>query len=265
MYTLCPHCDTVHRLDAGQLARANGRVSCGHCGHRLDAGQLARANGRVSCGHCGKAFNALRHLHDDFPDARAARRRPEYSTQPPVLGADTTAAQGAAPARAPDATDTRSRRPSSVAWWGLAIVLAVLAIASAGWALRDHVPPDGALAGWLQAMGAPGFEPPGAYRDPRRIHLVARDLHSHPTRPGVLVLSATFVNLADRAQPYPVVAVTLLDPDNAPLVARAFEPDEYLAGDAGAPGALAPGQHVPVLLEFADPGEKAVGFEIAFR
>ena len=64
--------------------------------------------------------------------------------------------------------------------------------------------------------------------------LVARDLHAHPTRPGVLVLSATFVNLADRAQPYPVVAVTLLDPDNAPLVARAFDPDEYLAGDASA-------------------------------
>jgi len=240
LFTLCPHCDTVHPLDAARLARANGRVSCGSC---------------------GKAFNALRHLHDDHPDAVSTRRRPDYSTQPPVLGADSAPQDGPPPA--PDSP--MAVRRSDRGWWALALVLALVAAVNAGWALRDRLPRDGALAGWLRDLGVSGFEAPDAWRDPGRIHLVARDLHTHPSRTGVLVLSATFVNLAEREQPYPTVAVTLLDPDNAPLLARAFEPAEYLAVEGERPGTLAPNQHVPLLLEFNDPGEQAVGFEIAFR
>ncbi len=90
-------------------------------------------------------------------------------------------------------------------------------------------------------------------------------MHDHPTRPGILVLSATFVNLAGQSQPYPDVAVALRDSENRTVAARRFSPADYLLQPPGEGVRLASGQQVPILLEFADPGERATGFEITFH
>lgn len=242
MFTLCPHCDTVHRVDAAALSQANGRVRCGGC---------------------GKAFNSLRHLFDDFPNRASDARRPAYSTSAPLLRVETN--ESGPPE---DAQEAEPRawwsRWSRHGWWALVAVLCLATVLNTAWLFRERISPDSAVGGWLHGIGVSGFEPPGEFRDPSLFHLVARDIHTHPTRPGVLVLSATFVNLAERAQPYPTVAVTLLDPDSRPLVVRSFPPEDYLAVDTDTPK-LTPNQHVPILLEFQDPGEKAVGFELAFR
>jgi predicted Zn finger-like uncharacterized protein len=39
MYSQCPQCKTVFRLEAGQLAAAQGKVRCGRCAHVFDARQ----------------------------------------------------------------------------------------------------------------------------------------------------------------------------------------------------------------------------------
>jgi hypothetical protein len=81
----------------------------------------------------------------------------------------------------------------------------------------------------------------------------------------MLVLSATFVNLATRTQRYPMLSVTLLDADNRPLARRVFEPREYLLTGVDPDDRMKPGVRTPLLLEFVDPGEQAVGFELVFR
>jgi hypothetical protein len=79
-----------------------------------------------------------------------------------------------------------------------------------------------------------------------------------------LVLSATIVNLAREAQDLPTLAVTLMDADNRLLATREFAPVEYVLPGADPTRQLKPNVHTPILLEFLDPGEHAVGFELAF-
>lgn len=238
MFTCCPRCKSAHPLNAAHLSRAAGQVRCGQCGH---------------------AFNALRHLHDDVPGRKPGTSEAPDNGPPPVLGQgglapsiDLAATESPAPAR---------RWP----WWLLLAALLLATVFNLAWTFREALLERPGVRDFLVSQGVPGVEPLPPFRDPARIHLVSRDFHAHPTRPGVLVLSATFVNLAAQEQPYPELLVILSDADNRQLATRAFSPAEYLlpGTDPGLP--MGAGVHVPLLLEFADPGEQAVGFELRFR
>ncbi len=239
MYTLCPQCHYVHTLGAEQLAPRGGQVRCARCEH---------------------VFNALDRLYDDYPDGRRLAFRRSNDAPVPELGRKPAPRSRAEAIEPP--VQPRPRR------WPWAVLVAVLTLATAvnlAWTFREALPRDGAIAGFLRGLAVPGFEPEPVFRDPSRIHLVTRDIHDHPTRPGVLVLSATFVNLAPRAQPYPGVAVTLRDRDDRPIAARQFSPADYLLRAPREGELLAPDQQVPILLEFADPGQQATGFELEFH
>jgi predicted Zn finger-like uncharacterized protein len=239
MYTLCPQCETVHSLHARQLATAAGKVRCARC---------------------DTTFQSLDALYDEYPDKHQEPCRRQQDADPPELGRKPAprlpAQDDAPPARA---------EPARWPWFTLLALLVIATGVNLAWTASDLIPRDGALAATLHRWSIPGFEPPPPFRDPSRIHLLTRDMHEHPTRPGVLVLSATFVNLADQGQPYPEVMVALKNSDDRVLAARIFEPADYLI-EAPAPEAkLSSGEQVPLLLEFADPGERATGFELTFR
>jgi hypothetical protein len=97
------------------------------------------------------------------------------------------------------------------------------------------------------------------------IHLVSRELSSHPHLSGRLRLSATIVNRATRKQPYPDIEVTLLDASGRSLLQKRFVPADYL--DPGsAPGAsMVPHAYLPLAVDLEDPGLRAVGFELEFK
>lgn len=239
MYTLCPQCETVHSLDARQLATATGKVRCARC---------------------DTTFQALDALYDQYPDNRQVPCRRQHDAEPPELGRKPVPR---APAQ--DADPPVQAGPARGPWVLLLAVLLIATVVNLAWTAQDLIPRDGKLAATLHRWSIPGFEPPPPFRDPSRIHLLTRDMHDHPTRPGVLVLSATFVNLADRGQPYPEVMVALKNSDDRVLAARIFEPADYLIQSPGPDAELASGEQVPLLLEFADPGERATGFELTFR
>ena len=89
-------------------------------------------------------------------------------------------------------------------------------------------------------------------------------MHTHPTRSGILVLSLTFVNLAQSRQVFPEMEITLLDGSNQQVARRRFQPADYLSTGSNIQSGLATDVYLPVLLELGDPGEQAVGFEIKF-
>lgn len=238
MYTLCPQCDSVHPLNAGQLAADQGYVRCARCSTR---------------------FSALEHLFDDYPDKQRSGVA-ENTAETPEVGRKPAPEIPAAPLEPP----VQERKPR----WPWAVAVSVLTLATVinlTWTFRDAIPKQGTAAKLLNSLGVPGFTPPPPYRDPSRIHLVTRDIHNHPSRDGVLVLSATFINLAEQAQPYPEVAIVLTNADNQPLAARRFQPQDYLLRVPSADDSLDPNEQVPILLEFADPGERATGYEITFH
>ena len=82
------------------------------------------------------------------------------------------------------------------------------------------------------------------------------------TAPGALRLRASVVNRANRAQPYPLLRVTLEDRFGAKVAQREFTPVEYLPGHTAPGQLLAPGARADADLSLADPGSQAVGFEL---
>jgi predicted Zn finger-like uncharacterized protein len=240
MYTRCPGCESLHVVNAELLAHSRGSVKCGRCGQK---------------------FDALASLFDEWPEAGAVAPPAGKRYRPPVLGSDQDLPAPFGPAsREPPGSD-RGR----AGWLAALSLLTLLTLLHAAWAFREEllaVPAARALfARWHLVSDVPG----GVLRDPERIQVVSRDLHSHPTRAGMLVLSATFVSRAHAAQAWPELELTLLDLDGEAMARRRFKPAEYLPDPTAFSGLIRPDVHVPVLLEFASPGDQAVGFQIAFR
>jgi len=120
------------------------------------------------------------------------------------------------------------------------------------------------VSAWMKQDDPMQIEEQGLLKDPQHIQLVSRDMHTHPTRAGILVLSLTFVNLAERNQVYPELEITLMNGTNQPVAQRRLQAADYLRPGADTQAGLAADVYLPVLLELGDPGDQAVGFEIRF-
>lgn len=76
-----------------------------------------------------------------------------------------------------------------------------------------------------------------------------------------LTLRASIINRGERTQPLPLLRVTLQDRFGNHVALRDLQPREYLPTPQSA-ALLGPGQRVDAEVAMADPGGKAVGFEI---
>ena len=253
MHTRCPGCQAVHPVTAAVLAQGNGLYRCGHC---------------------RKVSNALQNLFDHWPDADEAPVSAQFKQrQLPVLGSEhpletPPAGEDEEDFELPDdlleawgEPTSRSRRNWAIAAGAMAVVTLLNVVFVSGDALLAQP----SIRGALQGMGL--VEAPAAqtWRDLDLLHLASSEMHSHPTLDDTLVLNATIVNRADRAQPYPALQITLLDAQAQPLAARVFVPEEYLPDGAGAQTGMPPGDYLPVIMELRDPGSHAVGFEMNFQ
>lgn len=83
---------------------------------------------------------------------------------------------------------------------------------------------------------------------------------SDPSTPGALKVRASITNLAEFAQPYPLLKLMLEDRWGDQVRARAFEPVEYLDPGTAPERLLAPAQKVNATVNIVDPGPDAEGF-----
>lgn len=83
---------------------------------------------------------------------------------------------------------------------------------------------------------------------------------SDPSTPGTLKVRASVKNLADYAQPYPLLKLVLEDRWGDQVRAREFEPAEYLDPMAAPNRLLAPAQQTNATIAIVDPGPDAEGF-----
>ncbi|HEY5775496.1 MAG TPA: zinc-ribbon and DUF3426 domain-containing protein [Xanthomonadales bacterium] len=245
MFTRCPQCKTVHALSAAQLAQVRGLVQCGPC---------------------GRTFSALSFLFDEWPAGEAHRPASGPDTTLPVLtpmaGKESTDAVAPTP-------DDNEPKPSTLdtnrlAWSLATVLLVLLTFANIAWTFREQLLDIPRVSTLFNQTGQLQPEAQGLPKDPQQIQLVSRDMHTHPTRSGILVLSLTFINLAAQNQAFPELEVTLMDAGNKPVAQRRLQPEDYLRPGADISAGLAADVYLPVLLELGDPGEQAVGFEIRF-
>jgi predicted Zn finger-like uncharacterized protein len=244
MFTRCPQCKTVHALGAAQLSQARGLVQCGPC---------------------GRSFSALSFLFDDWPSGEAHRPATGPGTTLPILE-PATPQDGVAAAVPADTieTDPSATGTSRLAWRLATALLVFVTMANLAWTFREPLLDNPRISAWIKPADGKQAEEQGLLKDPQQIQLVSRDMHTHPTRSGILVLSLTLVNLAPRSQVYPELEVTLMDAANQPVAQRRLQPAEYLRPGADISAGLAADVYLPVLLELGDPGAQAVGFEIRF-
>ncbi|MGH8175569.1 MAG: DUF3426 domain-containing protein [Steroidobacter sp.] len=83
---------------------------------------------------------------------------------------------------------------------------------------------------------------------------------SDPTTPGTLKVRASITNLADFAQPYPLLKLVLEDRWGDQVRAREFGPADYLDPGAAPDRLLAPAQKTNATIAIVDPGPDAEGF-----
>jgi predicted Zn finger-like uncharacterized protein len=160
-----------------------------------------------------------------------------------------------------------ARGPERRPWWATtlyalgAVVLGLALLAQAGHYWRDSLAQHPVVGPPLQdayaRLGLP-LEP--------EWNLAAYEVKqwgaTSDVAPGTLRVRASVVNRAPRAQPHPLLRVTLLDRFSGKVARREFQPAEYLPGRAAPGGLLAPGARVDADLVIADPGSEAVGFEL---
>jgi len=244
MFTRCPHCKTVHPLTAALISHSRGLVQCGQC---------------------GRSFSALSAIFDHWPSGQAYGPAKGPNTSPPVIGSEAKSSGiGQNSAAASNEADDVLHKPGRLAWGLATALLVLLTIANVAWTFRGPLLENPRISTWMNQVLDLKPEPEGLLIDPARIQLVSRDMHTHPTRSGILVLSLTFVNLAQRSQEFPEMEITLLDSTNQPVARRRFQPMDYLRTGTDTKAGLAADVYLPVLLELGDPGAQAVGFEIQF-
>jgi predicted Zn finger-like uncharacterized protein len=244
MFTRCPQCKTVHPLTAASVSHARGLVQCGLC---------------------GRSFSALSFLFDEWPAGQAHGPAKGANVVPPVLVLDAKAAT-ANKKEAEEKTrhDERKDKPKPKAWRLATALLILLTIANISWTFREPLMENPRISTLVKQAESTETEQGGLLKVPQKIQLVSRDMHTHPTRSGILVLSLTFVNLAADTQLFPDLEITLMDTASQPVAKRRLLPADYLRSGADISAGLATDVYLPVLLELGDPGEQAVGFEIQF-
>ena len=101
-------------------------------------------------------------------------------------------------------------------------------------------------------------------RDITKIQLLNRDVRIHPTEKNALLISASMINNATFAQPYPNVKIRLSDISGNVIAGRIFTAKTYM-GQLNSPFSLMKSK-IPVQLKFevVDPGSDAVNFEFSF-
>jgi hypothetical protein len=98
-----------------------------------------------------------------------------------------------------------------------------------------------------------------------KLRLLARDVQTHPTVAGALMISATIRNDAAFTQPWPVVTIRLSDANGKVLAMRRLEPYEYLDDTDQLRHGLAAGASTALIFEVEDPGRQAVAFDLGFE
>jgi predicted Zn finger-like uncharacterized protein len=244
MFTRCPQCKTVHPLTAASVSHARGLVQCGLC---------------------GRSFSALSFLFDEWPAGQAHGPAKGANVVPPVLVLDAKAATANKKEAEEKARhDERKDKPKPIAWRLATALLILLTIANISWTFREPLMENPRISTLVKQAESTETEQGGLLKAPQKIQLVSRDMHTHPTRSGILVLSLTFVNLAADTQLFPDLEITLMDTASQPVAKRRLLPADYLRSGADISAGLATDVYLPVLLELGDPGEQAVGFEIQF-
>ena len=207
-------------------------TQCSNCGavFRVNMKELTVAQGKLRCGECDDVFNAMDTLSTTLPKKPNFSSNKEDSVDPDISS--------------PTYSSSTQKQSNS-----LLPLLAVLTLLSL-------------LIGQFLYTNKSWFTDE-LKRSPEQVHMVSRNIISHPNDSGVLLISASIENQADHDQPYPYVEVTLMDNKKNTIALRRFKPEEYLQYHSKN-DVLQANKQATLQLTISDPGKKATRFNFKF-
>ena len=138
----------------------------------------------------------------------------------------------------------------------LALLLAIQLVHTYRHALARHPRIGPAIVSVYRAVGV-NLQPDW---DLHAYEILQWHLGSDPAMPGTLRVRASLKNVADFAQPYPLLKLVLEDRWGERVREREFEPSEYLDPTTAPDRLLAPAQQATATVSIVDPGPDAEGF-----
>ena len=268
MYTRCPVCRTDFRITAAELRAAGGQVRCSVC---------------------ETIFDTLPYLRDELSDSVPEPEVPAAAT--PEAEAPTDIDDNAAPPTSLfDAADSpqpalafeildddhtpqpapwmrpRHRQPSWP-WAGLSLIAGIVLAVQIASHLHPTWRTDPELRPWLTwaCQAFRGYLPGACNLPPLtdldRLALREHSFTSHPEHPQALYFSASLVNEATFAQPYPLIYITLRNRYGDAIAVGHFGPADYLGQPMAPDGKIPADASVPVRLMLKDPGPEAAGYQ----
>lgn len=267
MYTRCPQCRTVYRIDTAQLRRGRGEAICQRCGIIFGALEnLGRHIKEALADHttCLLELPKLGDAEAVAPEP-VDSRRPESGTRSTVNRPESLATSETMTAEpSPPILDDTEERSSSRTWtiWGWRLGTVLLAMLLIGQivlfegerlAQNAHLRP--VLEEACQWLGC--HLPP--FRNLADIKVVDRALYPVKVNADGYEFYLVIVNQSPYPQAYPLLKLTLTALDGTPIAHRVFKPEEYL-GTSNPP--LIPSYRmIFVHLNLAAPKRQVGGFQ----
>ncbi|MCU0761219.1 MAG: zinc-ribbon and DUF3426 domain-containing protein [Steroidobacteraceae bacterium] len=147
--------------------------------------------------------------------------------------------------------------------WAATIALGLALAAQLVHLYREELVAQPALRAPLSRLYAALGRPLEPRWELARYELRQQGVVAEPVAAGTLTVRASIRNFAGRAQPAPLLRVTLQDRFGNRIATRDLTPREYGGAAAIAPAPmLAPGQRIDAEVSLLDPGGEAVGFEL---
>jgi predicted Zn finger-like uncharacterized protein len=292
MITRCPYCHTYFRVHVEQLAARAGQVRCGKCKRVFDAPEhlieeiapvQEHAAVRTNTAEAESAPAAVGKGIAEGQDP-AITASPEQRVETVlelegagVIEATTHALEPAQPASVepgsapgadafdfgPAAAADTGERARRWLWLLGALLLLLVLLAQAAYHYRSAIivlfpqakPYAVALCATLRCD----------LPLPQRIELMsieASDLQADTTNPNIMVMSATLKNRAIFDQQFPMLELTLTDPQDQPVVRRVLAPLDYLGKAGNVRAGFPANSEIAIKVYFEGSEVKATGYRL---
>ena len=160
--------------------------------------------------------------------------------------------------------DQRARRMRWV-WLGLSLLASIALCIQLAYFHFEQWARDPQLRPWYQiACDQLQCSLPPIY-DLKQVRTTATPrVSTHPSFENALSVDILFMNHAKYSQPFPVLQLTFTDSQGKSVAQRAFQPVEYLAGEAAGMEMMPSQVPIHIALEIKDPGPKADNYQVSF-
>lgn len=265
MQIRCPECKTLFNLNESDLATSDSAVQCGHCFHTFPASQgreeqeAFKLVEEVSTKDID--INTFADAIDDIPKEQLLSD--ESFTPAPVFEQNAMVDD-----LIPPELRHQNKKNSSIlakTFWSIGLLCLTLGAAlQLVYFKRAELATNTELRPYLFSLCELAKCEIPELKDINRLELSSKNIYSHPSVDKALMITAVIVNQASFSQQFPVLQISFTNLVGDIVMARQFNPGEYLNTNEDKLSDMQPGLPIQITLEVLDPGKNATAYEFSF-